>query len=87
MNIFKQLPVVETVKAAQEPALVEGLTELTEDTFESAISEGDIFINFFAPWCGVCKRLEPTWNELAGFYKDNNHIRIARVRDYELAMI
>lgn len=34
--------------------------ELDESNFESAISSFDyIFVDFYAPWCGHCKRLAP----------------------------
>lgn len=52
---------------------------LNKDDFESTIKEGVTFVKFFAPWCGHCKRLSPTWDELAAKYASNKDVKIAKV--------
>lgn len=63
-------------KSGPKPAQLvddEGITVLVGKNFEEVVldSKKDVFVEFYAPWCGHCKKLAPEWASLAKQVKTN----------------
>ncbi|KAK3281720.1 hypothetical protein CYMTET_10510 [Cymbomonas tetramitiformis] len=53
---------------------------LSDSDYQSSIEDGKVyFVKFFAPWCGHCKRLAPTWEQLGSALSGNADIVVAKV--------
>jgi protein disulfide-isomerase A1 len=59
----------------------DGVWVLTDSNFEEALSiQPDLLVEFYAPWCGHCKKIAPEYSKAAQKLKQNNPpIRIAKV--------
>lgn len=56
-----------------------GVLQLTGDSFNHGIEKGVTIVKFYAPWCGHCKRMAPTWDELAAKFAGNSVAKVAKV--------
>lgn len=64
---------------AEVPAPVKGLFELTGKTFKKTTESGNYFVKFYAPWCGHCQTLAPTWEKLAESLDSDKSVNIAKI--------
>jgi len=54
---------------------------LDSTNFDSIVldSKKHVLVEFYAPWCGHCKKLAPTWEKLANVFKNDENVVIANI--------
>lgn len=71
-----------TLKSEEVPAeQKEDVYVLVGKAFDEVVtnSDKDVLVEFYAPWCGHCKKLVPIYDELARNLKHNTNLIIAKM--------
>jgi len=58
---------------------VTNAVELTPTNWDATTAGKTVFIKFFAPWCGHCKKLKPDWDKLMDAFADSTTGLVADV--------
>jgi protein disulfide-isomerase-like protein len=67
-----------TGKIKKAPSKV---VDLNDNNFDAIVldSNKNVFVEFYAPWCGHCKKLAPEWEKLGAAFAGESEVVIAKL--------
>ena len=80
LHDFKAKALKPFLKSQEVPEQNEPVVVVVGKSFNDVVMDDnkDVLIEFYAPWCGHCKKLAPIWDEVAAKLKDVPNLVIAK---------
>jgi protein disulfide-isomerase-like protein len=71
----------EKLPESGDPSADDGVVILTDDNFDAIVLDDtkNVLVEFYAPWCGHCKKIQPTYAAVAKALKDKSDVVIAKI--------
>lgn len=71
----------ENVPGSKGDKLEGSLVTLTDENFDSVVHGGskNVLVDFYAPWCGYCKKFAPVWEQLANKLSNSKDLVVAQI--------
>jgi len=78
-NRYKRRKIKPYFKSEPIPEEQGPVLKIVADNFNDIVNnkKQDVFVKYYAPWCGHCKQLAPIWEELAEALEDIPNLVIA----------
>jgi len=79
-KLILSIMLLAVVSQAADVAVEDDVYVLTDANFDEVIkSTENVLVEFYAPWCGHCKKLTPEYAKAAGSVKDLTNLKLAKV--------
>lgn len=79
---FKAGSLTRSIRSEEPPSSNnEPVTVVVGKTFDTIVKDDrkNVMIEFYAPWCGHCQQLAPTYEKLGAKYKANDSVVVAKM--------